>query len=420
MEVEDAPCWIEAFTEFCARFSDLFARSEAREQANKYVRGLLAALERKTTWQLAERVQDATPDRMQRLLYRVSWDAEAARDRLQQFIIERFGEEEGIGVLDETGIPKKGSASAGVAKQYCGAVGKLENCQVATLLTYSSSRGHVFLDRRLFLPEDWCQDAKRRARAKVPAEVKFQTKPEQASEMLRHAWQMGVPMRWITGERVYGASPQLRQTIEEAGKWYVLAVTAVIRVWLERPAVQEPQEQTGGRPRRNIRLAAGAPKAQTVAEVIAQLPKSRWRRLSIGVGAKGPRLYDWVRVRVVESSDDLPGPEVWLLARRSLSDPSDIAYYLACAPRSVALQALAQIAGTRYTVEQGLEEAKGEVGFDQYEVRHFHSWYRHITLALMAHTWLAAQRATHREKNAAGGPDGAGGAPLAGGSVASG
>jgi hypothetical protein len=154
----------------------------------------------------------------------------------------------------------------------------------------------------------------------------------------------------------------------------VLAVTALIRVWLERPAVLEPQEQTGGRPRRSIRLAVGAPKARPGASVIAQLPKSRWRRLSLGAGTKGPRLYDWARLWVVESYDDLPGPEVWLLARRSISKPEEIAYYLACAPRSVSLQRLAHVAGTRYTVEQCLEEAKGEVGFDQYEVRHYHSW----------------------------------------------
>lgn len=156
----------------------------------QYLRGLLTPLERKTNWQLAERLHDSTPDRMQRLLSRVPWDAQEARARLQQFIIERFGEEGAIGVLDETGIPKKGTASVGVAKQYCGAVGKLENCQVTTLLTYSTSRGHVFLDRRLFLPEDWCEDAERRARAKVPKEVTFQTKPEQAGEMLMHAWQI--------------------------------------------------------------------------------------------------------------------------------------------------------------------------------------------------------------------------------------
>jgi SRSO17 transposase len=401
MDQEDMPCWVDSFTEFCGRFDDLFARSETREQARKYMRGLLAPLERKTSWQLAERLHDSTPDRMQRLLYRVSWDVEEARDRLQQFIIERFGEQEAIGVLDETGIPKKGTASVGVAKQYCGAVGKLENCQVATLLTYSTSRGHVFLDRRLFLPEDWCADKERRARAKVPKEVRFQTKPEQAGEMLEHAWKMGVPMQWVTGDSVYGCSPQLRQLIEQAGKWYVLAVTSVIRVWRERPAVLEPEEQTGGRPRRNVRLAPGAAKSQTVAEVIAGLPKSRWRRLSIAVGTKGPRLYDWVRLRVIESYDDLPGLEVWLLARRSINKPDEIAYYLAFAPRSVSWQTLLRIAGTRYTVEQCIEEAKGEVGFDQYEVRHYGSWYRHMTLALMAHTWLAAERLRQREKNGA-------------------
>jgi SRSO17 transposase len=423
MEQEDMPCWVDSFAEFCGRFDDLFARSESREQARKYMRGLLAPLERKTSWQLAERLHDSTPDRMQRLLYRVPWDAEEAQDRLQQFIIERFGEKEAIGVLDETGIPKKGTASVGVAKQYCGAVGKLENCQVATLLTYSTSGGHVFLDRRLFLPEDWCADARRRARAKVPKEVRFQTKPEQAGEMLLHAWKMGVPMQWVTGDSVYGCSPQLRQLIEQAGKWYVLAVTSVIRVWRERPEVLEPEEQTGGRPRRNVRLAPGAAKSQTVAEVIAGLPKSRWRRLSIAVGTKGPRLYDWVRLRVIESYDDLPGPEVWLLARRSISKPDEIAYYLAFAPGTISLQTLALIAGTRYTVEQCIEEAKGEVGFDQYEVRHYWSWYRHMTLALMAHTWLAAERLGQREKNAGGSDrrtDRARGASALGGGLTSG
>jgi SRSO17 transposase len=202
-----------------------------------------------------------------------------------------------------------------------------------------------------------------------------------------------------TFDSVYGCSPQLRQLIEQAGKWYVLAVTAVIRVWIERPEVLEPEEQTGGRPRRKVRLAKSAAKPQTVAEVIAELPKSRWRRLSIGVGTKGPRLYDWVCLRVIESYDDVPGPEVWLLARRSISKPEEIAYYLAFAPRTVSLQTLIRIAGTRYTVEQCIEEAKGEVGFDQYEVRHYWSWYRHMTLALMAHTWLAAERARQREKN---------------------
>jgi SRSO17 transposase len=400
MEREALAAWPEAFAAFCARFADLFERRESREQARKYVRGLLSSAEHKTSWQLAEVAQEATPDRMQRLLYRVRWDADAARDRLQQFIIERFGDPEGIGVLDETGIPKKGTSSAGVAKHYCGAVGKIENCQVATLLTYATSQGHVFLDRRLFLPEAWCGDPQRRARAQIPPEVAFQTKPAQAQAMVAHAWQQGVPMRWVTGDSVYGDSPILRAAIEQAGKGYVLAVTSVIRVGRAPPPLVEPQEQTGGRPRRKRRLAPEAPRAETVAEVIAQVPRQRWRRLSVGGGTKGPRIYDWVRIRVVESRDGMPGPAVWLVARRSVSRPQEIVYYLALAPRTVALPTLATVAGTRWTVEQCIEEAKGEVGLDHYEVRFWPSWYRHVTLVLMAHTWLADQRRQER-KNAA-------------------
>ena len=397
MELEDLAPWAEAFAAFCARFDDLFVRSESRQQMRKYVRGLVAPLERKTSWQLAELAQDRTPDRMQRLLYRVRWDAEAARDRLEQFVIERFGAPDGIGVLDETGIPKKGTRSVGVAKQYCGAVGKLENCQVATLLTYASSRGHVFLDRRLYLPEDWCADRARRIRAHVPETVRFQTKPQQARAMLEHAWELGVPMRWVTGDSVYGESTPLRMAIERAGKWYVLAVTSVTRVWQERPALLPPAERTGGRPRRNVRLAPGAPKPQTVAQVVAQLPRQRWRRLSVGLGAKGARVYDWTRLRVIESRDDLPGPEIWLLARRAVSPPNEIAYYLAAAPHTVPLQQLTQVASTRYTVEQCIEEAKGEAGFDRYEVRTWASWYRHITLTILAHAWLADRRSRPEE-----------------------
>ncbi|HEY7092515.1 MAG TPA: IS701 family transposase [Ktedonobacterales bacterium] len=404
MDLEDLALWAEAFAAYCARFDDLFVRSESRAQARKYLRGLVAPLERKTSWQLAEAAHDTTPDRMQRLLYRVPWDADAARDRLEQFVIERFGETEGIGVLDETGIPKKGTRSVGVAKQYCGAVGKLENCQVATLLTYASGQGHVFLDRRLYLPESWCWDRARRLRAHVPATVRFQTKPQQARAMLEHAWELGVPMRWVTGDSVYGDSPDLRAAIEASGHWYVLALTGVIRCWLEPPPLEGPQAQTGGRPRRGVRLAKDAPKAKTVAEVIAAVPKRQWKRLSVGTGTKGPRIYDWARVRVIESRDGFPGPQVWLLARRAVSDPTELTYYFALAPQTVALQQLARVAGTRYTVEQVIKEAKSEVGFDRYEVRFWHSWYRHITLSMLAQVWLADQRRAAGEKNGSGGP----------------
>lgn len=172
----------------------------------------------------------------------------------------------------------------------------------------------------------------------------------------------------------------------------MLAVTSVPRVWRDRPPLQQPQEHTGGRPRHTVRLAAGAPAAEAVGEVVASLPRQQWRRLRVGAGAKGPRLHDWVRVRVIESRNDLPGPQVWLLARRSVSQPEEVTHYLAWGPRTSSLQQLAQVASTRYTVEQCIEEAKGETGFDHYAVRLWPSWYRHITLTRLAHAWLADQR----------------------------
>jgi SRSO17 transposase len=242
-----------------------------------------------------------------------------------------------------------------------------------------------------------------------------------------------VPLRWVTGDRVYGESTPLRVAIERAGKWYVLAVLAVpsvpsvpsvTRVWPERPerperlALLAPAARTGGRPRRHVRLAPGAPKPQTVAEVVAQQPRQRWRRLSVGLGANGARVYEWTRRRVVESRDDLPGPAIWLLARRAVSPPTELAYYRASAPHTVPLQQLARVASTRYTVAQCIEEAKGEVGCDRYEVRTGASWYRHITLTLLAHAWLADRRSRPAEtapgkkirRGASGSPDGARGA----------
>jgi SRSO17 transposase len=228
--------------------------------------------------------------------------------------------------------------------------------------------------------------------------VRFATKPQQAIVMLEHAWEQGVPMRWVTGDEVYGDSPRLRETIQAHGRFYVLAVSANTRVWTERPEVEAPQEQTGGRPRRARRLAQGAPQARMISEVVASLPSHAWKRLAVVEGEKGPISYRWARTRIVESRDQLPGPDVWLLARRSLSDPKQLAYYLAYTPARISLETLVQVASHRYTVEQCIEEAKGETGLDEYEVRFWHSWYRHITLSMMAHAWLASIRGKTPEK----------------------
>src|SRR6266480_3457985 len=400
MTTEELEQWQEDFDAFHARFADLFKRSESREQARAYLRGLLTEAERKNSWQVAEAVGERIPDRMQRLLYRVPWDADAARDRLQQFVIETFGDPEGIGIVDETGFLKYGKKSVGVARQYTGTAGKRENSQVATVLSYATKDAHVFLDRELYLPEAWAWDRTRRAEARVPEEVGFATKPQQAIAMLTRAWEHGVPMRWGTGDEVYGDSPRLRETIQAQGRFYVLAVSANTRVWTERPEVEQPQEQTGGRPRLAPRVVKGAPKARMVSEVIASLPRSAWKRLAVVEGEKGMITYHWARVRVVESRDQLPGPAVWLLARRSPSTPDKLAYYLAYTPPKTSLETLVRVASMRYTVEQCIEEAKGETGLDEYEVRAWHSWYRHITLSMMAHAWLASIKRQEQEKKA--------------------
>ena len=285
---------------------------------------------------------------------------------------------------------RKGKKSVGVARQYTGTAGKRENSQVATLLSYATKDAHVFLDRELYLPEDWARDRSRRAEAHVPPEVGFATKSQQAIAMLTRAWEHGVPMRWVTGDEVYGDAPRLRETIQAHGRYYVVAVWATTRVWTQRPEVEAPVEQTGGRPRRAPRVVEGAMPVQKVSEVIASLPRSAWKRLAVVEGEKGMITYHWARVRVVESRDQLPGPDVWLLARRSPVAPDKLSYYLAYAPPKTSLETLVRIASTRYTVEQCIEEAKGETGLDDYEVRFWHSWYRHITLSMMAHAWLAS------------------------------
>jgi len=398
MTAEELDGWGVDFVRFCARFADVFGRKEPRAQAIKYLRGLMSSVPRKNSWQVAEAVGDPIPDAMQRLLYRSQWSADAARDCLLRYTIEVFGEEDGIGVVDETGFVKKGTHSVGVKRQYSGTAGKIENCQIGTFLSYATAKGHVLLDRRLYLPEEWANDPERREEAKIPADVVFQTKPEQAMAMLEHVWQAGVPMHWVTGDEVYGDSTELRDLVARRERWYVLAVRTFTPVWTERPLVIEPESQERGRPRTKARLAEGAPSATTVKQVVASWRENHWQRLTVAEGEKGLITYDWACQRVVESRDRLPGRDAWLLARRSVSDPTDIAYYLSNAPDDIPLLKLAQVASTRYTVEQCLEEAKGETGLDEYEVRFWHSWHRHITLSMMAHTWLASVRYQATEK----------------------
>jgi SRSO17 transposase len=378
--------WDEAFIAFHARFAPFFYRREVRERSARYLRGLLSAVERKNGWQLAEAVGEADPQGMQRLLYAARWGADAVRDELIRFVAEAFGDADGIFVVDETGFLKKGTKSVGVQRQYTGTAGKTENCQVGVFLTYVGPQGHAFLDRRLYLPESWAGDAVRRAEAAVPEDVVFQTKPELAWAMLDHARALDMPGRWVTADTVYGQDPMLRQHLEA---WapnchYVLAIPATTPVWIERP----PATSASMGAVRVRRTWA----AQTAASMATTLVPTAWRRIAVAAGSKGPRTYDWAAMRVAVGEHGWPGPERWLLVRRSVNAPTEHAYYLSNAPLNTPLERLAGVAGARWPIEQCFEEGKGEAGLDHYEVRRWDSWHRHITLALLAHTFLAELR----------------------------
>lgn len=409
MEETDLAGWADAFVTFHAQFADCFARSEARERSARYLQGLLGPVERKNGWQLAEATGEDQPIGIQRLLYEAVWDADAVRDVYAHWVGDTFADPDAILVLDETGFLKKGTKSVGVARQYSGTAGKVENCQVGVFLAYVTPTGQVLLDRRLYLPQGWADDPARRQEARVPAALAFQTKPELGLAMLDQARAQGLAHAWVTADEAYGGVPRFLAALEERGERYVVAVPQSTLVW---PAATRVVPGPGAL---QI-LQAPRPAPEAVATVVASWDTAHWQRHAVGNGAKGPRTYDWAAVRVIASRAGWPGPLLWLLARRSVSDPTELAYYLADAPAATPLTVLAEVAGSRWPVEQCFEEAKGETGLDQYEVRGWPSWHRHITLSMLAHGFLARQRQVGGGKGAprrpgAGGGDGAGQRP---------
>ncbi len=377
--------WAEAFAAYHARFASLFFRAEVRERSGRYLRGLLSPVERTNGWQVAEAIGDADPAGVQRLFYQAVWDAETVRDIYQQFVAETFGDPAAVLVLDETGFVKKGTKSVGVQRQYSGTAGKVENCQLGVFLAYVTAHGHLLLDRRLYLPQSWVDDPARRAAARVPEAVGFETMPAPCRAMLDHARTQGLPHAWVTADERYGSDPTFLATLEAHGEHYVIAVPATTPVWPEDTTIID-----AGPDLRILQASTSRPRP--VKDVVSSAQPAAWQRLTVGGGAKGPRTHDWTAVRVVASRGQWPGPALWLLARRSPTDPTELAYYLAHAPADTSLLTLARVAAARWPVEQCFEEAKGEAGLDHYEVRQWPSWYRHITLAMLAHGFLAWQR----------------------------
>jgi SRSO17 transposase len=374
--------WAEGLDALDELFAPHFSRSEVRRRAREYVRGLLSAAERKNSWQLAEVAGNTTPYGIQHLLGRANWDADEVRDDLREYVLSHLGDADAVLLVDETGFIKKGEKSVGVKRQYTGTAGKTENCQVGVFLSYASDLGQAFIDRELYLPEEWAQDEQRRKQAGVPEEIGMRTKPELAKEMLGRALAAGVKAAWVVADCVYGDTRRLGMFLEGREQPYVLALSGKAHVW------------SGFHQHRVSTVLGSLRQGDSALEEAG----GGWRRLSAGDGSKGPRLYDWLRLPLNPPMQE--GFERWLVVRRSIEDPDELTAYTVFAPEGTTLEELANVAGMRWRVEIGFEEAKGEVGLAHYEVRSWHGWYRHITLALFAHAFLAALRAAGRTTEA--------------------
>jgi SRSO17 transposase len=367
-DIEEVQAWATGLDALHARIAGRFARAEPRGRALAYLRGLLGNVGRKNGWQLAEHAGERTPDGMQRLLATADWDPDLVRDDLRGYVVEHLGDVGAVLVVDETGFLKKGTTSVGVQRQYSGTAGKVDNCQLGVFLAYAGSKGRAMIDRELYLPQSWTDDPPRCRAARVPEQVGFRTKPELAQVMLERALDAGVPAAWVTADEVYGGSPTLREWLEGRGVSYVLAVkrTELLEVSSPNGVVLESAEQ-----------------------LAAAVPAEQWIACSAGHGAKGRRLYDWTRIQLAAPAT--AGMARWLLVRRRRD--GELAFYACSGPTGTSLVGLVRVAGTRWAVEEGFEQAKGEVGLDHYEVRKWPGWYRHITLALLAHAFLAVTRA---------------------------
>ena len=348
------------------RIAGRSGRAEPRSPVREYVSGLVAGLERKNGWTLAEWAGDVSPDGMQRLLRRADWDVDGVRDDVRGYVAGQLGDPDGVLIADETGFLKKGTRSAGVQRQYSGTAGRTENCQVGVFLAYASARGHALIDRELYLPRSWAEDPDRRRAAGISQEVEFTTKPRQAQAMIARAIAARVPFAWFTADEIYGQAKYLQAWLEDQEVSYGMAIRCSDT--LTTPA---------GEQRADALIAAISARAR--------------QRISAGAGAHGPREYHWARTPV--RTRWKPGRGHWLLARRSLADPEKIAYYACYGPRRSSTADLAWIAGSRWHIEECFQQAKNEAGLDHYQVCTWRAWYAHVTLSMLALAWLAASRA---------------------------
>lgn len=349
--------WEMAYSQFWEKFDDCFSYSKTARRAREYVRGLLAVIERKNGWQVAEFIGDASPYAVQNFLSRAIWSADKARDQLilsaSQYLLE--ANERGSLIIDETGFLKKGTHSVGVKRQYSGTAGRIENSQVAVFMALAGSKGHTLIDRQLYLPKEWCENEERRKAVGIPDDVNFKTKQQLAMDMLNRAYALNLSPQWVLADAFYGSSYDFRKFLLDRDQDYVLAVS---------------RQQVITKNLQQVR----------VDEAVKDFVPQEWKKLSAGVGSKGNRWYEWVSMELCWPAS--AGKAQFLLARRKIGAPEEIAYYFCHAPKGVTTEELAKAAGQRWQIESCFEEAKQNAGLDEYEVRSWKGWYRHITLSM--------------------------------------
>lgn len=383
-----------------AEFAGLFFRKEQQQWALRCLEGLLQPEGGKSVEPLALRVPGGNVRNMQQFLGAGAWDDAAILAKHATLVADSLGDAAGVLIVDGTDFPKKGKHSAGVARQYCGATGKVDNCQAAVFVAYASRHGHTLLDRRLYLPADWFEPASRSRweRCGIPEGTSFRTKLELAWEMIERLQVQGVvPFSWVLCDEAFGDSHEFLGHLEQAGLRYLADVAVATRVWLARPLTQVPAAKSMGRPPSRERVVAGAPAPLRVDALAAQLPKRAWRTYQVKAGEKGPIRARFAFVRAVAARDQLPGPDLWVVFRRSLSDPAELKVFLSNAPAETPKAELVRLSGRRWPIETCFQEAKHNLGMAQYQTRSWRGWHHHMTLVILAHHFLVRLRLRHKK-----------------------
>jgi SRSO17 transposase len=400
----DAAHLAEALVAYHSAYADVYKRREQRACAEFYLQGQLSDLERKTVEPMVLTLKgpdESAVRAVQQFLGEGTWDDAALLARREQLVAQDLGQADGVLICDGSGFPKQGAYSVGVARQYCGAVGKIANCQHGVFVAYASSRGYTFVDRRLYMPEAWFSEAyaEKRARCGVPPEVEFQTEPALALEMLQGVATRGhLPFQWVTADEHYGMNPAFLDGVAELGKCYFAEVPKTTSVWPEEVEIIPPGQGPRGAPRTGRRVAPGTPQAQAVHQLGAQLTEDDWRQYTLKEGSKGPITAMFAFLRATSKRGRRPDHPVWLLFRRSLEPGAEIKYYVSNAPAGCPCTTLVQMSGLRWPIETALEEGKTELGMDHYETRSWRGWHHQMTMTFLAHHFLLRLRLQCKKK----------------------